>query len=381
MKAIIQRGIKIDDEYWFVTGNTNGLFKKSLSADSVAFMGFFPGESYNGFRLYSDLQLVDGKLIFVPCHAKEMAVYQINEGKFLTIPIVDSNKECQNKYLHSVQYCGRVYLIPFRADLFIQYDVKQNTIRVLDDWTELRDLHMKTGNGDFIVEEICVKNNYVYMFLQNVNQAIILDMDTDQFRIQDLDITEDENIYSVDMLEENIWIATNKKKLYKWNSINGEVELAIDFACYIEASDYYIHYICATDNYIYLINIFDKDIRAFDYMKNRFVIIDMDKYVREKGDDCQSIYYYYDIHKVDNKAYLYSFYDGKYIVLDGNTVIKCENNFSLPKEYCEKLSVEDEIYLDTTFSDWLKRLSLQEKSITEKRQFSGIGGEIYNVLA
>lgn len=381
MKAIVQCGIKIDDEYWFVTGNTNGLFKKKLSTDSIEFMGFFPGESRNGFRLYSDLQLVDGKLVFTPCHAMNMAVYQINESKFMKISIMDHNKECFNKYLRSIQYCGQVYFIPFCADLFIKYDVKQNKIKVLDEWNGLRALYMESGSCNFIIEGTCVKNKYAYMFLQNKNQIVILNMETDQFRIQDLAIAEDENICSVDESGENIWITTNKNKLYKWNPKNEEIELAIDFACYIEAYAFYAHYTCATKKYIYFINIYDRNIRAYEYMKNRFLTINMDKYVREKRDNCLSIYYYFDIHKMDSKIYLYSFYNGNYIMLDGDTVIKCDKRFFLPENYCEKQYVKDEIYLDTTFSEWLKFLPMRDKHVSEKQQFSGIGRKIYKMLA
>ena len=136
-KVIVQCGIQIDDEYWYVAGNTNGLFKKNLLTGKLDFLGFFPNEYHLQFRAYTDLKLVDNKIVFTPCSAKEIAVYNLNENTFSKKPL-PAYESGMNQYLKSVKYKSSVYFIPFSSSSFIKYDVNQEKIIVLQDWSKVR---------------------------------------------------------------------------------------------------------------------------------------------------------------------------------------------------------------------------------------------------
>ncbi len=336
-KVIVQCGIQIDDEYWYVAGNTNGLFKKNLLTGKLDFLGFFPNEYHLQFRAYTDLKLVDNKIVFTPCSAKEIAVYNLNENTFSKKPL-PAYESGMNQYLKSVKYKSSVYFIPFSSSSFIKYDVNQEKIIVLQDWSKVRSKYVKEGISNITIEPVCVDNNFVYMFINGKNQTIILDMDTDQFYIEHLDIPKDEIICAVCESGKDILVVTDKNNIYRWNHENSEIELIIDFNQYIISQDYCTHYMCESGKNIYLINVWNKDIMVFNYIDKVFSIIDMGRYVSDKTDDNVSLYYYYDIQSIENnKISLFSYYDGKYITIEGTQVTKSVSGFRLPEDYFEKI--------------------------------------------
>lgn len=386
IKVIVQCGVQINDEYWFVAGSTNGLFKKNLLTDEVIFIGFFVDEEKSQFRAYTDVQLVNNKLIFTPCFAKGIAIYDLEEKKFynMHLPVYESGI---NQYIKSVKHKNIIYFIPFSASSFIKYCVDEERIQKLDGWTELRKQYLGHDDSNLVIESICTDDDYIYMFMGNRNYVIILNMVTDQFEVKRINISSNENIYAVSKFGKNIWIASDKGKVYEWNYSNNSIIKTIDLAQYINCTDYVIHYILSTDQYIYLINIYGKSIRVFDYIKDKFMVIDMNKYVSDKKDDDLSLYYYYDMRIIENnKVSVYSFYDNKYIIIDGD---KITNTFSLNfpvedylTEYLnEGILFENRFVYVTTFI-LEKMCSILEKDVSTQNNKleKKIGKVIYDTL-
>lgn len=198
--------------------------------------------------------------------------------------------------------------------------------------------YLVQGGSNLIIESICTDGNNIYMFMSNGNKVIILDMDTDKFRVENLDIPSDECICSVCKVDSRIWIATNRKRIYQWDYLNNMILHTFDLHQYIIDTDYIAHYIYVVGKYVYIINVYDKDIRVFDYINNEFTTIDMSKYIKDKTDDNVSLYYYYDIKSVDDKKMsLFSYYDGKYVTIEGMQVTDSISGFYLTEDYLEKI--------------------------------------------
>lgn len=393
-RIIVQCGIQIDDEYWFAAGNTNGLFKINLLTSEQIFMGFFPDEDKTQFRAYTDIKRVGNKLIFTPCFAKEIAVYNLDENIFLkkSLSVYESG---MNQYLKSVKYKNNVYLIPFSSSTFIKYDVCRDKINVLSGWSELRSKYIKKGMSNLIIESVCVDSNYIYMFMSDRNQVIILDMDVDKFQVKTLNISSDECICSVCKFDYRIWIVTDRNKIYQWDYINNEILHTFDFGHYITDSDYISHYAYAVDKYVYIINGYKKNIGVFDYINNKFTTIDMSKYIGDKTDDNVSLYYYFDIQSLNNnKISLFSYYDGKYVIIDGINVTDFISGFGLTEEYLEEV-IMDKIFSHQLFyegytlrefsslrSEEIKIILFQNISVKKGQNHykESIGRLIYNTL-
>lgn len=381
-RVIVQCGIKINDEYWYVSGNVNGLFKKNLLTGEIGLIGFFPGEEKTQFRTYSDLKLVNNKIIFAPCFAKEIAVYDLSAKKFsnISFPAVEGHA---NKYLKSVEYNGYVYFIPYLASYFLKYNVHHNKIKVLSDWNDLRNKYIDQDMANLIIEEICVDNNYIFMFMCHKNKVIILDMEVDRFQIRDLNILPDERVCSVCEFKGNIWLVTNREKIYKWNYVSNEIIQVIDFSSYIDCQNYYTNYISVTNNYIYLINLFNKDINVFNYADNIFETINMDQYVNDKKDNDMSIYYYFDIKVTgDNTIQLFSFYDGKYITIEGTNVIDNCGVLFLPEKdlsiYFDGNIISENLFTRIGYSllDGVRNSFMLNANIGDERDYGKNTGKI-----
>ncbi len=335
-KVIVQCGIQINNEYWFAAGNTNGLFKKNLSSGQLSFVGFFLNETNTQFRAYTDVKLVDNKLVFTPCFAKRIAIYDLEKKEFSDMAL-PNYEGAMNQYINSVRYKDFVYFIPFSSSFFLKYHVG-GRLENIDEWTALKKKYLVQGGSNLIIESICTDGNNIYMFMSNGNKVIILDMDTDKFRVENLDIPSDECICSVCKVDSRIWIATNRKRIYQWDYLNNMILHTFDLHQYIIDTDYIAHYIYVVGKYVYIINVYDKDIRVFDYINNEFTTIDMSKYIKDKTDDNVSLYYYYDIKSVDDKKMsLFSYYDGKYVTIEGMQVTDSISGFYLTEDYLEKI--------------------------------------------
>lgn len=385
-KVIVQCGIQIDDEYWFVAGNTNGLFKKKLQTGEIDFVDFFPEESKAQFRAYTDIKLVDNKFIFTPCFAKRIAIYNLDEKLFSSVPLPFYESGI-NQYLKSVKYKEYIYLIPYSASSFIKYDVRLGQIEILDSWAVLRNKYLGQQMGNFVIEEICTDKNSVYMFMSDKNQVIILDMDTDQFQLRAVNISNDERICSVCRFDKSIYIATNKNKIYMWNFVNNETTLITDFNQYINYLDCCINHICLAGRRIYLINVYRKNIVVFDYINNEFSVINMSKYIEDKKDDNVSLYYYYDIQNAENdRIQLFSFYTGRYLLIEGDRVTDLYGEFFFPTEYWKRyfnnILISDNTLknLKLPFSDVFRNGVLNEIIGIEENQRESFGERIYDAL-
>jgi len=394
IKVIVQCGIQINDEYWFAAGNTNGLFKKNLLTGELFFIGSFPDEEKIQFRAYTDVKLVDNKLIFTPCYAKRIAVYDLEEQKFIT-KLLPNFEGGINQYIKSVKFKNSIYFIPFSASLFIKYNVSENDVKNLSGWEELRSRYLDQDSTNLVIETICIDKNYLYMFMNNKNQIIVLNMDTDQFQVKSLNISSNEKVCAVCRFKRHIWIVTNKNRIYKLDYISDDIVLVIDFTQYVSVN-YVAHYIYTTGKYVYLINVYDKDIRVFDYIYNEFYTIDMSKHIGEKNSDCISLYYYYDIQGIkENKIRLFSFCDGKYITVDGNQVADSYDGFYLKADYikeCFQEYFKNEIlyegkvhyilqHFDTSVSAEIINIFMQDRfAYDDSKEQKNIGKLVYNYL-
>lgn len=388
MRVIVQCGIKINDEYWFAAGNTNGLFRKDLLTGKVTFVGRFQQEDELAARLYSSVAYADDKLIFSPCYADSIAIYDLREGAFSYIPIEDGRKNSGNKYLKSVYYRNCIYFIPFCASSFLKYDVEHGKLEKLDAWDEVRNKYAGHETGSLIIEEICIDHDRIYMFADSTNQVIILNMETGRFEVKQLDISAEERVSTVCRWEKSIWIVTNKNRIYRWDYSEDHLELMIDFQCDIRNENHYNHLVCATERYIYIVNVYDKDIRAYDRVNDEFVTIEMSGYVTDKQDDYMSLYYYYDLHVIEHdRICLFSFYDGKYIIIDGAEVAEVSEEITLPVEYWEQdlndavISEQKLTYFGTSIVEWFQ--SVLRENISAKDQEcrqENIGTAIYDAV-
>ncbi len=361
-KVIVQCGIQIDNEYWFAAGNTNGLFKKNMLTGELHFVGFFLDEMKTQFRTYTDVKLIGNQLIFTPCFAKGIAVYNLDEKKFSNI-ILSNYEGGINQYTKSVKYNDHVYFIPYSTSFFIKYCVSEGEIKKLDGWGDLKKQYPDQKKSNFIIESICTDDNNIYMFMSDRSQAIILDMDTDKFQVVGLNISLGECICSVCKSDSRIWIVTDKNKVYQWDYTNNEVLRTFDLGQYITDLDYIAHYIYVVGKYVYIINVYDKNIRLFDYINNKFSTIDMSEYVEDKKDNDPSLYYYYDIQCIENnKIRLFSFYDGKYITIDGKEATNSFDGFSIPNVYFENCFT-DKFFLEGSTLRYVASSILEEIEI------------------
>jgi thiol-disulfide isomerase/thioredoxin len=68
--------IKIENHIWFASAEYNGLFKLDLDNRKVECIGYFEDEDIVT-TLFNDVKNYNNKLIFIPCFAKHIHIYDI----------------------------------------------------------------------------------------------------------------------------------------------------------------------------------------------------------------------------------------------------------------------------------------------------------------
>lgn len=70
---------------WFASEEFNALFRYDLENKRTEFKGNFPGEGLKAQSLYSELALYGHQIVFAPAFAGQIAIYDIEEERFITL--------------------------------------------------------------------------------------------------------------------------------------------------------------------------------------------------------------------------------------------------------------------------------------------------------
>jgi hypothetical protein len=132
-----------DGEYiWFAAYWFNGLFKCDKETWVAEYLGSFPGEKFDGMRLFGGVAECGGKLYFSPYRAEEIAVYDMESGAFerIGLRVIDAkrfkhyNATC--KFSHAISRDGFVFLIPGTYPAIVRIDSGTYETAYIDNWIQ-----------------------------------------------------------------------------------------------------------------------------------------------------------------------------------------------------------------------------------------------------
>jgi len=132
------------DCLWVTPVNTNALFKLDKDTWQAEYIGSFPSEQLNAWRLFSSIIQYGNSLYFCPFYADSMAIFNIDSGEFRSLPIptpgdrrgssVEYAKK--KKFVRALEIDGVIYLIPGTYPAIIAYDIATGHMEMLDDWVD-----------------------------------------------------------------------------------------------------------------------------------------------------------------------------------------------------------------------------------------------------
>ncbi len=175
------------ETYWFTSLYFNALFKMGKHTWQVEFVGSFPNEKIDGYRLYSSILEYKDKLYFVPLRAKEIGVFDKKSRAFSKIAFEKENIGSLEGYTGwnfstAYQYGESIYFIPHQRTFVLKWNLETETIEFLSDWYKtLQENNIDTGTSLFF--RTCRKENVVYAPFNWSNYVMTFNLETERTEI------------------------------------------------------------------------------------------------------------------------------------------------------------------------------------------------------
>lgn len=295
---------------WIFSNEINALFYRKLESGETEYITSFDREEFWRRDLYTDAVWFRGKIFFIPCAAKNIAIYdtlqktteymtldmpsdnynmvRLPENRILLYPVRESpnayivyleegcceyifidygkeKTEIKGKLVRGKAYCkGKAYFIIDKTNQYIIFDINTKTIQICR--TEKKvPLFYVASDGEFLymmhadgcAYDIYNENHYVRTcYLSNQSEKINSNFEFENMEYVINTILEDGSIVSVPMRKQPIVIMKN--------------ETVIRFELEDKKIGNYINDLQP----LYVCNYFKNKIVFFPYHGNVFVIID-----------------------------------------------------------------------------------------------------------
>lgn len=168
------------EHFWFTAYNFNALFRMDKTTWQAEYMGSFPDEKPDGWRLYASITANNGKLYFAPLSANEIAVYDLSTQSFSKIAFKNPTVRLYNpaiKFYSTVPYKNWLFFVGFSYPAIMRYDVMTGALEYFSDWVEpLNRLADKISGCYF--KDICVTGSDIIMPALCANAVVVFNMDT-----------------------------------------------------------------------------------------------------------------------------------------------------------------------------------------------------------
>ena len=165
-KRFVTDRLYYDGEYvWGTAREFNGLFRinpsRCPSGYEIEYMGQFPDENPEGYRLFYGIVECGGKLYFCPHNAKHIGVYDKASEEFNSVALKEDIKDVEKKFCGISVFGKFIYLYGGRANTIVQLDTESNKIIYIEDWIK-EIVKYQEDYFDYHILGGCIYNGNLY---------------------------------------------------------------------------------------------------------------------------------------------------------------------------------------------------------------------------
>ncbi|MEY8410214.1 hypothetical protein AALB51_03080 [Lachnospiraceae bacterium 62-26] len=269
--------IMVDNAIWFSAKYYNGLYRYDLVEGRTEWIGDFSNETMLQKVLYYKVCKYQNYLIFIPCNAKKIVLFDIKKRVFKYVDLAGVEKNYSSiswKYMEGTVYQDSLYLIGCTLPVIVKVDLKSFSIEIVFQVNRKQEY----VDGNYFGIQTATNNNLMYIPCCFENSILVLDMNTD--KISWIKVGEIKNCYSrvlndgwkFYLLEENtncIIFFDKEKNLFENMDIKFKKK-------YTDAL------MCFNENYIWIISINSGEayqINKMDYRKCNHIDFEEDFFV------------------------------------------------------------------------------------------------------
>jgi glutamine cyclotransferase len=223
------------ENFWFTAWHFNALFKMDKQTWKAEYMGSFPGERFDGQRLYTQITGYKGKLYFAPGSADEIACFVPNTREFSKIRILPSDEIIETQKSRLLKFCDIVsrdnslFFIACAYPAFIKLNPDTNETEFFSDWVKLLNKFVNAPDDAFFWHRAEVVGSRFYIASCNANAVVSFDMETLKSTVYE--VGSKGNGYS-DMCYdgEHFWLSPrNDTPIVKWSPATFQATEIRDF--------------------------------------------------------------------------------------------------------------------------------------------------------
>lgn len=267
-KRFVTDELYYDGEFvWGAALDFNGLFRIHPKTYEIAYIGQFPGEKTEGYKLFLGIADQKGKLYFCPYNAKHIAVYDKKTAEFFTIFLDDTISEIDKKFTSLLVFEQFIYLQGSRAHTIVRIDTNTDEITYIDDWA--KDLNRReSGDFEYYIQRGCIHEGYLFYFTPVIHSLLCININDLSYKflsLQDVGanafsklLSDGKRLWMLQNPCENGVIAYFDPQTLSLNEV-AKINFAVSF-CII---DTYIYYFSLSEPWIYKVDTKTKEIVSF----------------------------------------------------------------------------------------------------------------------
>lgn len=308
------------DYLWGTAREFNGLFRVEPETYRVQYMGQFPGEKAERYRLFQGIVEYNGKLYFLPYCAENIAVYDKEQANFYTIPLGEDIKNIDKKFCRILVHGKNIYLLGSRAHVIIRLNTESGEITCIESWVKKVREH-NTDRSEGFIRSGCICGDDLYCL--NWEGTALFHMELKDLSCECISMKRKGNRSFSEIIEADglLWLIPRKEGFVSCfdpaSSIRTELAEMNRVRCACKAGEY-LYCFLSNEPIFYRVNTRSKETTAFQM--------------------AQSIYA---VWPADDKIFMTTYASGELCVLDTETLGVTKSEMWLKEEQLPDLDIRE----------------------------------------
>ena len=269
---VFESCIKVENNIWFSSGSYNGLYRYNLCDKRTERVLSFPNERQKQGYLYYKICKYQQKLIFIPCWANYLSIFDLESKKLkqIEIPHFSKQNKAYSDFMEGIVYRDLLYVIGYTYPGIIKVNLKTYEIKKVYVVKE----SAKSSEGIFFGSRVTNIDNFLYIPCCYKNAILRYDMNTDNITF--FEIGEKSNQYSqiVKDNQKNYLLTRNTNEVFLWDEEDYScIKLDVNFKkkyrdAYLRISEKYVWAISIISCEIYQINKANHEVRYIEFQQD-----------------------------------------------------------------------------------------------------------------
>ena len=223
----INDAIVYKNKLWFIINDFNGLASEDVETGDIEFVGEFANESYASKRLYETMQVCDGKIYFAPFYAKSIAVFDIEEKKFSSIPLDAKKVNCKSKqpiFGGSKMYGKYMFFVPVYSKVIIRLNTENQELDYITGWAE-EVASIKFNDDAYVRRQVVLREGKLLIPFCNADAVMELDCETLEHKIYRIE-NEKIGFSGICFDGKDFWLSPRRDgNIVRWNPLTGHKDV------------------------------------------------------------------------------------------------------------------------------------------------------------